>query len=539
MPIEPASPGHDVRTDAPHAPSLLRASAQVSLITAAARVAGFARWIVLGLAVGATYLGNTYQTANWVPNIVFELVAGGVLSAVFVPTFVRALEQGRERGVEVASALANTFLLLAVPVVVLGALLARPIMSAMTVAVADPAIREQQVEMGAWFLYLFLPQVPLYVLAMVFTGILHAHRRFALPAAAPLFSSIVVIATYVAFARLGAGAELDTVSDLQRWVLAGGTSAGVFVLAFSQLPSVLRVGVRWRPVLGWRDPAIRGAIRAGLYGVAFFAVTEVGLLVTLLFANRIAGGVIAFRVAFAFFELPKALVGLPVAIALLPSLAERFARADHLGFARLVSGGWRATVFATAPAAIGLFVLAPTLSEAVLAGAPTAAAPELVGAMLRMLAIGVPAFALVEPLARSFYARADTRCPVVFNGASVAISSAIVIGVTLALAPTGAAALEVIGLGTSVGHWVGIGVGVVLLARRVDGWPLRADLVSGAWSLLRAGIMGLAIWALLAVEMPIGLRALVGVGGGAVIYGILSLRSPDLRRTVDLVRGRS
>ncbi|MCI0637400.1 MAG: virulence factor MviN, partial [Actinobacteria bacterium] len=240
----------------------LRTSARVSVVTGVARITGFARYIVLGLAVGTTYLGNTYETANWIPNIVFELAAGGVLSAVFVPTFVRSLEHGRERSIEIASSLANTFLLLSIPVVVIGALAAEPIMRLMTIAVEDPAIREAQIRTGSWFLYVFLPQVPFYVLAMVWTGILHAHRRFLAPAAAPLFSSLVVISAYLTFGALGAGAELGTVTPVQRYVLAGGTTAGVFVLAFSQLPSVLRTGIRWRPVLGWNDPAVRRALRA-------------------------------------------------------------------------------------------------------------------------------------------------------------------------------------------------------------------------------------------------------------------------------------
>src|SRR5688572_4862185 len=182
----------------------LRTSARVSIVTGAARITGFARYIVLGLAVGTTYLGNTYETANWVPNIVFELVAGGMLSAIFVPTFVRELEHGRERGDEIASALANTFLLLSVPVVIVGAFAARPIMLLMTAAVDDPVIRAAQVETGSWFLYVFLPQIPVYVFAMVSTGILHAHRRFFAPAAAPLWSSLVVIAAYLTFGALGA-----------------------------------------------------------------------------------------------------------------------------------------------------------------------------------------------------------------------------------------------------------------------------------------------------------------------------------------------
>jgi len=535
-------------------PTFLRASAQVSVITALARIAGFARWIVLAVAVGTTYLGNTYQTANWVPNIVFDLAAGGVLSAVFVPTFIRALsgasgtrqsqnrgvrELGvsRERALHVASALANTFLLASVPLVVGALVFAHPIMRALTAGVADPVVRAKEVARGAWFLYFFAPQIPLYVLAMVLTGVLHAHRRFAVPAAAPLVSSLVVIASYLTFGAMGAGAELGTVTHAQLWVLAGGTTFGVVVLAFSQLPSVLRLGFRWRAVLGWRDSDVRGAIKAGTYGMAFFAVTTAGLLVTLELANRVEGGVVAFRVAYAFFELPKALVGLPIAVAILPALSERFNARDDAAFARLVSNGWRAAVFAAAPAGAGLFVLAPAISAAMLGHSPTGAAPELVAATLRGLALGIPAFVLVEPLARSFYARRDTRTPVAWNGAGFAVFTAVVLAATVALHPHGGRALEVIGGATAIGQWAAIAVGVAMLASAVRAWPVPGDAGSAVRSVGAAAVMGTVVWlvAHALAGRPV-IASIAGVVAGALVYGGLSIRSGELKRTVTLLR---
>lgn len=521
-------------------PEFLRTSARVSVVTGIARVVGFARYIVLGLAVGTTYLGNTYETANWIPNIVFELAAGGVLSAVFVPTFVRELEHGRDRGIEIASSLANTFLLLSLPVVVAGAFAARPIMRIMTVAVEDPVVRAAQIETGSWFLYVFLPQVPLYVLAMVMTGVLHAHRRFIAPAAAPLFSSLVVISAYLMFASMGAGAELDTVTPAQRYILAGGTTAGVFVLAFSQLPSVIRTGFRWRPVLGWNDPAVRRALRAGLAGAAYFAISEVGLVLTLVFANRVQGGVVAYRVAFAFFDLPRALIGIPVAAVLLPALAERFARRDGQGFARFWSRGWQAALLLGAPAAAGLVALAPFLSEAILSRAPSGAAPELVGATLRVLALGVPAFVLVEPLIRSFFARHETTPPVVMNAISVGIAATVIVTLTLAVDPQGSRALEVIGLGTAAGHWLGVAVGAFLLARRVREWRAQSDFANGARSLARAAVMGVLVYVFVRwLDVGPEMGSILGVVVGMAAYLLLTARGGELSRTVRWLRPTS
>jgi putative peptidoglycan lipid II flippase len=380
----------------------------------------------------------------------------------------------------------------------------------------------------------------MYVLAMVFTGVLHAHRRFVIPAAAPLFSSVVVIGSYIAFAALGRGAELGSVSEAQLWILAGGTTLGVFVLTFCQLPSILRAGMRWRAVLMWSDPDVRRAIRAGMYGVAFFAVTAIGLSVTLFLANRIEGGVVAFRVAYAFYELPKALVGLPVAIALLPTLSERFVHADEAGFARLFSSGWRAAVFASVPAGVGLFVLGPVLSDAMLGAAPTAAAPELVGMTLRALALGVPAFVLVEPLARSFYARGDTRSPVVLNAVAVGAFVLIVLPITGAVAPTGADGLTLIGAATAGGQWLGTLVGVALLASRVPAWTAARDLRAALLMAGRAAVMGLAVWPVARwLNASAWTASIAGVAVGVLVYVALSARSEDMGRTMTLLgRGR-
>lgn len=519
---------------------VLRGAAQVSIVTGLARLVGFVRWIVLGLTVGATYLGNTYQTANWVPNVVFELFAGGILSAVFVPTFVAELERGRDRGIEVASSLANIFLLSSIPIIVAGALGARPLMQALTVAVPDAAVRSEQIELGAWFLWFFLPQIPLYMLAMVMTGVLHAHDRFLAPAAAPLVSSLVVIGAYLTFRALGPGADLGTVTPVQLVVLAGGTTGGVLALALFQLPSVIRTGMRWRPVIHWRDPAVRRALRMGVWGAAFFAATQAGLGVTLVLANRVEGGVVAFQVAYAFFELPNALVGLPIAIVLFPRLTRAAVRGGEAAYASLLSSGWRAAVFLAAPAGAGLFVLAPTLAEAILGrGGPGDAAPALVGSVLRGLAIGLPAFALVQMLARSFYARHATRPPVALQGTSAATYAAVVIPATLLLAPEGTAAMSVIGYSHAAGQWAGIGVGIALLAARSPEWQARADLWVFARCLVRAALMGGAVWGALWAASPLGaeIGIVAGLATGVLTYLLLAARSPELRHTLALVRG--
>jgi len=522
------------------APGVFRASATISLVNAAARTLGFARWIVFGLTIGLTFLGNTYQTANLVPSIVFELVVGGVLSAVLVPTFVAELARGRRRAEEVTSTIANLFLFVSVPLVVGGMLGAPWIMRAMTIGVRDPVVRAEQVVTGAFFLRVFLPQIPLYLLAVLMKGVLHAHRRFALAAAAPAFQSVIVIATYLTFHALGPGADLATVSRMQLWVLAGGTTLGVAAWSLCMVPAVVRLGIRWRPVLHIRDSAVRRALRAGVYGLAFFCVTQVGLVVTLVLANRVEGGVAAFQIAFAFFELPNAVAGFPFAVALFPSLAQRALEGDEDGFARLLSRGWRAVAFLLAPAAVGLTVVARPLITVLFERAPTGASPVIVAAALAALAFGLPAYALNQQLIRAFYARHEPRAPVGLNAVTVGICVLAAVGLTVWLDPRGPGAIAVLGGAHAAGQWAGLAVGTVLLASRARAWDGGRDGRFLAGSLVRATLMGAAAFGVLRAASGGGrvLGVAAAAATGVIVYGALSARRPELGDAIRALRGQ-
>lgn len=519
---------------------VMRAGVQISAITFVARLAGFARWVVLGYAVGTTFLGNVYQTANTIPNIVFELVAGGLLASVLVPTFVAELDAGTQRISEIASTLANALLLVSVPLALVGIAFARPMMSALLIGVSDPALRSQQAELGAWFLRFFLPQIPLYLLGIVMQGLLHAHRRFVWPAIGPLLSSLTVIATYVTFRALAPDAALGNVQRSHLAVLAGGTTLGVLVLTFCQLPSVLALGVRWRPVLRWRDPIVRRALRAGGWGAGYLGITQLILLVVVVLANRVEGGVVAFQIANAFFELPNALIGLPLALSLYPALSEAVHRRDEARYGRLLTSGWRVATFAGVPAAVGLFLLAPTASSVLLGWAPDVR-PELVSATVRGLSIGVPAWVLLSIIVRALYARGATARPFVLNTMAFAAVAVVGIGGTAVTSARGDAAMRLIGHAISSAWWVAVVAGVVVVGTLARAWDVGSALRSLAADALRAAAMGAAVWGVLRVlrgNAPGAVVLLAGVVTGVAVVAALGWRSEDLRSALTMLRGR-
>jgi putative peptidoglycan lipid II flippase len=519
---------------------IARAGMQISAITFIARVAGFARWVLLGYAVGTTFLGNVYQTANTIPNIVFELVAGGLLASVLVPTFVSELDAGAERISEIASTLANALLLVSVPLALLGILLARPLMSVLLVGVSDPSLRAQQAELGAWFLRFFLPQIPLYLLGIVMQGLLHAHRRFVWPAMGPLLSSLTVIATYVTFRSLAPDAALGNVEREHLALLAGGTTLGVFVLTFCQLPSVLALGLRWRPVLRVRDPVIKRAMRAGGWGAGYLGITQLILLIVVMLANRVEGGVVAFQIANAFFELPNALIGLPLALSLYPALSDAMHRSDDARYGRLLGSGWRIAAFVAMPAAVGLFLLAPTATN-VLLGWTQYVRTELVAATLQGLAVGVPAWVLLSVIVRALYARGRTERPFMLNAAAFGVVLLAGAGATSLLGPQGTDAMHVLGGAVSSAWWIAVVVGLLMLGRIAAMWDVRAALGSLAANAARAAAMGVAVWAVLRAlrgNAP-GLVVLVaGLATGVAATAALAWRSDDLRAAIGVLSGR-
>ncbi|HET7718926.1 MAG TPA: lipid II flippase MurJ, partial [Acidimicrobiales bacterium] len=214
--------------------------------------------VAVGGALGTTYLGNTYQSANLVSNLLFELLAAGILSSVLVPPFVALLDEGRREDAErLAGAVLGLALAVLGAVTVVG-LLARPwIMRALTVAVADEAVRDAEVKLGGFLLWLFVPQVLFYAVSSVATAVLHGSRRFAAAAFAPVANNVVVILTMAAFwALAGSGGGLDLPLS-HRLVLGVGTTAGVVAMAAVPLLALRRAGVHLRPRWEPSHPALR------------------------------------------------------------------------------------------------------------------------------------------------------------------------------------------------------------------------------------------------------------------------------------------
>jgi putative peptidoglycan lipid II flippase len=384
------------------ATTLAGAAALITVVTLASRVVGFGRWLAQAKYLGTGGVDAPFNAANLLPNVLFEVAAGGALAGAVVPLLSGYLVRGdREKASRTASALLGWTLVVLVPLAGVMALLADPI--AGLLRLSDPV----DTAVAADFLRVFAVQVPLYGLAVVLGGMLQAHNRFFWPAFAPLVSSLVVIGVYARFGALADGNQQDVAeltSQALGW-LAWGTTAGVAFLALPLVVPVLRTGLRLRPTLRFPDGEGRRAARLASAGLGALVAQQLALLATMTAANE-AGGPGAWTIflyAQQVYFLPYAVLAFPIATSAFPRFSELAAQRLHDDLGRLVSSTTRVLVVVSAAGAAALVAAAPLVENVFDLVIEHGDADGLAGT-LTWMAPGLVGYALILQLSRVLYA---------------------------------------------------------------------------------------------------------------------------------------
>jgi putative peptidoglycan lipid II flippase len=450
---------------APTRRAIAGAAALIAALTVASRAAGFARTAVFTWSVGFNDLGDIYLAANTIPNIIFEIVAGGALASLVVPLLAGATARAdREAVGAIASALLTWVLTMLVPLAVLVLVAADPIIG----LIAGDAAPEQAA-VGALMLRVFALQLPLYGIGIVLTGVLQAHHRFTWPVLAPLLSSVTVIGTYLAYAAVeGRGTSVADVSRTGEFLLAGGTTLGVVVLTGCLLIPLRRLGLRLRPTYRLAADLRRSARSLALAGAATVAAQQLALLVALRLALAGPGGTaVQYNMAQQVYLLPWAVLAVPVATASFPVLAEARATGDARRYADTLASAARGVLLLSCLGAAVLVAVGQPVARLFVDGAQVDALAWAIAGF----APGLLGYALFALLSRALYARGDTGAAA---GATVAGWAVVVAG-----AVAGAVALPDdrralgLGLANSAGMLL---LGVVLMVvvqRRVGPAALR------------------------------------------------------------------
>jgi putative peptidoglycan lipid II flippase len=474
---------------------LAGAAALVAGITVASRVAGFARWFVQSYSVGATSTGSVYNTANLVPNVLFEIVAGGALASVVVPLLAGPLARGLRTDVDrIASALLTWALAALVPTAVLVAVFARPIVSRLMGSPVDQDLARAQVNLGAHLLGVFAPQLVLYGIGIVLSGVLQAQRRFAWPALMPMVSSLVVMGAYLMFRHLADSAQADPAalsSSAIAW-LGWGTTAGVAAMSLPLLVPVYRSGVRLRPT--WHFPAgVAGrAARLAMAGVGALLAQQVAVVAVLRLSNGTGGpGTIStFMYAQAVYVLPYAVLAVPLATVAFPRLAEHAATGDGERYRRLVSLSTRSVIAVCALGTAVLVAAAPSVAAAFTA--IDVGDIRGMAAALGWLAPGLIGYGLLLQSSRVLYALERGRSAVAAAAVgwlAVTLASILAVRALSGPAPDPPGTLLGLAIGNTVGMTLG-GAAMLISVRRATGSGGSAGLARNLIAAVAAGGLG-------------------------------------------------
>ena len=517
---------------------VVRSSIPVAVGTALSRLTGFARLAAMAYALGFDRLADSYNLANTTPNIVYELLLGGVLSATLVPIFVDFREKNDE---EATSAIVTAVGLALVLLTGLGIILAPVVVHLYSLRLPDATAAAQQ-QVATDLLRMFMPQMLFYGITAIATALLNAHRRYAAPAVTPVFNNLLVTAIFLALPQLADGPlTLESVrNDTGTLLLLGlGTTAGIAAMALPLIPAVTRAGVRLRPVFNLRHPAVIKVLRLSGWTAGYVAVNQVALWMILVLANGTKGGVSIYMGAYIFFQLPHGLVAVSLMTTLSPELAETAARRDFAAFRRNLALGLRLMTLVILPASAGLAALAePVVSVLLERGALTSAQAATTADCVALFAVGLLPFSLYLYALRGFYALHDTRTPFVLN----CWENAINVVVALALYPW--LGVRGLALSFSVAYGVAALMALQSLAKRIDGIGLdrRSRQVMARTTVATALMTGAVILTLLALPnaLPALVELIVGVLIGVVLYAaaLSIMRVREIAEIVRRLRGR-
>ncbi|GIF03801.1 murein biosynthesis integral membrane protein MurJ [Actinoplanes siamensis] len=512
--------------------ALLRAGRGLAIGTVVSRVTGFGRMVVLAAALGlGTELFDSYNVANTLPNVAYELVFGGVAASLIVPLVSREVLRGRAAAADYARRLisAVTGGLAAVAVL---AVLAAPVL----VRIYSPGLTPAQHHLAVVLSWFFLPQIVLYGLGATAAAVLNAFSPHPAPMWAPAANNVIVIAVGLAYIAAGGSTELSQLSGAHVLFLGAGTTAGVAGQVLVVLGALRRQGVPLRLRWDLTGIGLRRTARLGVWVLLSVAANQAAYTMAVRSASHLgAGGVSAYQAGYAIFHVPYAVAAVSVNTAALPRMSRAAAVRDTAGLAAQLSRSLRVIFFVTAPAGVTLFALGPVLSELLFAhGNSTAAAVGLAGSAARAFGPAVVPFAAYAALLAGLHALQDTRAVALLN---LLVGGLAVAGFTASVAvlPAGLALSGVAGT-YAVAYSCGCAAAGLLLYRRLPGArpgplarghlrPLAAALAAGGAELAVAGA---------APARPL-LSVTLAAAAGAAVY---LCAAGNRRRVLALLAGR-
>jgi putative peptidoglycan lipid II flippase len=540
--------------------SVMRSSLVMSAGTVLSRFGGVLRGVALAAALGAGTVADMFTLGNTLPNVVYILVIGGALNAVFIPELVRHMKDDPDGGDGYAHRLITLVGTILLAVSILAVIFAPWIVR----IYATPQYTQEQLDLATAFARFCLPQIFFYGVYTMLSQVLNARGRFGAPMFAPIANNVVAIATFVLFIVV-AGPEAGADGVLEPWqvtLLGVGTTLGVAVQALVLVPVLRRARYVWRPHFSWRGAGLGTAGGLAFWTIGLVLVNQLAYAVIVRLATGVnavseqegktAAGLTAYTNAHLMFVLPHSVITVSIVAALLP----RMSRAAHdrrlEDLAADVASGMRSASALIVPAAVALVVLGTQAGVLLFNyGQTSTESAQVTGALASVFAVGLLPFTLYYVILRGWYALELTRTAfwvtVVLNALNLAI--AVPLYAAVAARQAGPAALAALAAGYVAAYWLTLLVAWRVLSRRLGGLE-TARTVRALVRMLTAGLGTLAVMGgaqhLLADHLTLGhkLAAVLDIAVvgslGLVTYLLLArvMRVTEVTEVLSMLRRR-
>ncbi len=530
---------------------VLRAGAVMASGTMVSRITGFLRTAVLAAAIGTSVLGDAYNVANTIPYMLFDLLLGGLLSSVVVPSIVRAQQRDPDGGRAYEQRLLTLTTVVLAAAAALGVIFARPLIELYTSDLPQ-AGTEAAITLARYI----LPQIAFFGMGAIAGAILNTRDRFAAPMWAPVLNNLVIIGVGLAYLFIVHGGDDATrVSSGALALLGLGTMSGIVIQSAALAIALHRAGFRYRFRLGLRDSGLGELGRLGVWTLVFVGVNQVQMAITTNLSTgagaqaaeagvEYGAGWTPYNFAYQLFQLPYGIIAVSVITALLPRMSRFVAQGDFASARAEFSSGVRLVFSVIVPASVLLMVLSPAATVLIFAhGANTVQDAVYIGNVMQVFGLALVPYSMYQLLLRVFYSFGDTRTPALISAGNVAVNATISLVLYFVLPP----GYVVMGLAFAFAcaYVVGSVVAWTLASRRVGGLGGR-QVASGLWQMYVASVPSAAVSlaALWATDGIFGMTVfssvvmlVVGGGLGGLVYLALAhyLRIPEVRSIVGMV----
>lgn len=504
---------------------LFKAAGIVAAVSVVSKILGFFREASLAAIFGATYVTDAYQVGQTIPTLIFASV-GAALGTTYIPVFSQVRqEQGQEAAHNMASSVINATVILSLLCIVIGELLAGPL-----VKVIAPGFAGSGYELTVNLSRIMFPMVLFQALSGLMTGMLQTEGNFTVPALVTLAFNTVIISTIVG---LGPTYGIRAV--------ALGTVVAIALQAVLQIPAMRRMGYKWKPVLDLHDAGLRRMGKLVVPVLLATLVTQLGTVVNRILASGLdEGSISVLNYANRLMGLVPGVLGVAITTVMYPTLAQLAAKKEWQRFSRAFVEAVKMINFVMIPVAVGMAVLRVPLVQIVFErGVFDTAATEATAWTLLFFCLGVAVFSLQDMLNRTFFAFQDTKAPMLIGMVSVGIN--IVLNLLL-VGPLKQAGLA---LASSLAWMFAVVILLWYLRQRVKELGSIGiggmAIVSSLWRVLVAsGVMAVIVWFVhesMLVRWPgmgllwQGLRLIGAVGAGVVSYAVVAwvLQVPEVR----------